>query len=113
MRSRPFACRTVAVAPLLTSAEYQSIRPAVPVIPGRQDMQRPEYVPVTAHYVNPNGAPSPRRHAVITVAGVLVATALVALAVTVWTGWLAATSTVPPAPMVTPSTYGPPPVGAR
>lgn len=115
-RSQSFRCRTGAAAPVLSVAEYALIRPPVPVIPGRQDMPKPPaYVPVTAHYVNPNGRPSERRHLAILIGALVVGTAALCLAVWIFTGWQAAHPSPPPAPGFTtmpaagiPTTYGPP-----
>jgi hypothetical protein len=108
MRSHHFRCRTGAIAPVLTVAEYALIRPAAPVIPGRQDMKRPPYVPVSAHYVNPPGYGARRLR------GIAVGAAVGILLVTAWLlflGFVADPGARPavPVPTATPSTYGPPP----
>jgi hypothetical protein len=124
MRSRSFRCRIGAVAPVLSVAEYRLIRPAVPVYPGRQDMPpahpRPDYVPVNAHYVNPNGRPSQRRHVALLLAALMLAAALLVGAMLLLTSWRAEHPERAPEPGFTtmpavavPTTYGPPPVVIR
>lgn len=115
MRSRAFRCRTGAIAPVLTVAEYALIRPAVPVIPGRTTTMplRPPYVPVNAHYVNPPGTRPARG---LAVAGGL-AFAIALLIVAVWFMLALADAGPRPAPAPgfttnpasVPTTYGYPP----
>ena len=80
---------------------------------------RPAYVPATAHYVNPNGRPSERRHVVLLVVALVVGAALLVLAMTLLTSWRAEHPERAPEPGFTtmpaaagvPTTYGPPPAG--
>jgi len=79
---------------------------------------RPAYVPVNAHYVNPNGRPSERRHVVLLVLTLVISAALLVLAMVALMSWRADHPERAPEPGFTtmpaaaiPHTYGPPPVG--
>lgn len=74
----------------------------------------PAYVPVNAHYVNPNGRPSQRRHVALLVLALVVSAALLVLAMLALTSWRADHPVRAPEPGFTtmpagvPTTYGPP-----
>lgn len=82
--------------------------------------QRPPYVPVGAHYVNPNGRPTERRHLTLMVLALVAATVLLGAAAVALTSWRGQHPSSAPEPgfttnpaAVQPTTYGPPPAGAR
>lgn len=113
MRSHAFLCRSTA---MLVPAVAPTVRPSVPVIPGRSDMPtRPPYVPVNAHYVNPNGRPSERRHVTLLVLALVVATILLGGAAVALTSWRSEHPGRAPEPGFTtmPTTYGPPRAGGE
>ena len=73
----------------------------------------PAYVPVTAHYVNPNGRPSERRHVALLVLALVVGATLLVGAMLLLTSWRAEHPGRAPEPGFTtmpavPQTYGPP-----
>ena len=69
------------------------------------------YVPDNAHYVNPNGRPSERRHWLLVLVLVLLATAAFMVAALFVRG-LPDRAPAPRLSTVTPATYGPPPAHA-
>jgi hypothetical protein len=115
MRSRTFRCRVGAAAPILSTAEYRTVRDLmVPVIPG--DAVRhsvPAYVPVAGHYVNPPGTAERGRFGVFLATFMLIVAfaSVCAGSYLIYRFAFMPTPDGTPPSWSTPTTYGPPPTG--